>query len=60
VLLDVLAAGIRSAAPMRYRDFGRVPIPSATRFGLGLFILGPEDPNSTHRTSKGTWAVTAP
>jgi len=32
----------------------------ATRFGMGLFILGPAGPLAEHRTSKGTWAVTAP
>ncbi|MEY2515034.1 MAG: hypothetical protein QOJ89_2392, partial [bacterium] len=33
---------------------------TATRFGVGLDILGPAGPSSVHRTSKGTWAVTAP
>lgn len=33
---------------------------TATRFGVGLNIDGPAGPGSIHRTSKGTWAVTAP
>ena len=33
---------------------------TATRFGVGLNIDGPFDANAEHRTSKGTWAVTAP
>ena len=33
---------------------------TATRFGVGLNIDGPFDTNAVHRTSKGTWAVTAP
>jgi hypothetical protein len=32
----------------------------ATRFGVGLFILGPAGPDAEHRTSKGSWAVKAP
>jgi hypothetical protein len=33
---------------------------SATRFGVGLFITGPSAADAVHRTSKGSWAVTAP
>lgn len=32
----------------------------ATRFGVGLFITAASGPSSVNRTSKGTWAVTAP
>ena len=35
-------------------------IDTATRFGVGLNIVGPAGPSSVHRTSKGTWAATAP
>jgi len=31
----------------------------ATRFGVGLFVTNPAGPASDHRTSKGSWAVTA-
>ena len=33
---------------------------TSTRFGVGLNIDGPAGPSALHRTSKGTWAVTAP
>jgi len=39
-----------------YDDTGH----TATRFGVGLFLTAPQNPNSTHRTSSGSWAVTAP
>jgi len=32
----------------------------ATRFGVGLYITEPQATTSDHRTSKGSWAVTAP
>jgi len=33
---------------------------AATRFGVGLYITAPQAKTSDHRTSKGSWAVTAP
>lgn len=33
---------------------------AATRYGVGLFITAPSGPASNNKTSKGSWAVTAP